>query len=232
MQPIQISIPTPCHENWDNMQPTEKGRFCNACTKQVIDFSVMSDAQVLNYFADLKNESVCGRAYPGQLNRAMEAPETPKKKKWYWNYIALILVFFGRSGESKAQKVGKVAVKPTTQQPQPIREVGEIAVVQPKRAISGKVLDSNGSPLSGANIRINGSGKVYTSGKDGGFSFLITENDKSIQVSAAGYQANTIPLTSNENYVTRLQRMTEVKGDVRVTAGMMIVRPVSPKKKS
>ncbi|MCP9749695.1 carboxypeptidase-like regulatory domain-containing protein [Ferruginibacter sp. HRS2-29] len=232
MQPIQISIPTPCHENWDNMQPTEKGRFCNACTKQVIDFSVMSDAQVLNYFAHLKNGSVCGRAYPEQLNRAMEAPVTPVKKKWYWNYIALLLVFFGKSAESKAQKIGKVAIMPSTQQPQPIREVGEIAVVQPKRAISGKVLDNGGNPIPGASIFIAGSGKVYTSGKDGGFSFLVSGNDKSLQISAPGYQANTIVLNTNENYVTRLQRMTEVQGDVRVTAGMMIVRPVTPKKKS
>lgn len=76
-----------------------------------------------------------------------------------------------------------------------------------------------------------GSGKSYISGKDGGFSFLISSNDKNIQITAPGYQATTILLNRNENYVTKLQPMPEVKGDVRVTAGMMIVRPVPPKKK-
>lgn len=71
MQQIQLSIPEPCHEDWQNMNPTEQGRFCNACSKQVVDFSTMSDREVLNYFATIKNEKVCGRAYPDQLERTI-----------------------------------------------------------------------------------------------------------------------------------------------------------------
>lgn len=35
MQKLQLSISEPCHENWHNMTPTEQGRFCNACAKEV-----------------------------------------------------------------------------------------------------------------------------------------------------------------------------------------------------
>ena len=79
MQKLQISIPKPCHENWQNMTPGDQGRFCNACAKTVVDFSMMSDLQVLNYFSTVSDEKVCGRALPDQLNRNMTMPREPKK---------------------------------------------------------------------------------------------------------------------------------------------------------
>jgi len=47
---IQLSIPKPCHENWDAMSPVEKGRFCGSCQKQVVDFSNMNDWQIAEFF--------------------------------------------------------------------------------------------------------------------------------------------------------------------------------------
>jgi hypothetical protein len=58
---MRYHIPTPCNENWDKMTPTEQGRFCSLCSKTVVDFTRMSDDEVLNYFANHKNENVCGR---------------------------------------------------------------------------------------------------------------------------------------------------------------------------
>ena len=31
---INISIPEPCHENWQNMSVIEKERFCDLCQKK------------------------------------------------------------------------------------------------------------------------------------------------------------------------------------------------------
>ena len=84
MKRIQLSIPEPCHENWDTMSPTQQGRYCNACAKEVIDFSNMSDTEVLNYFLKKRSGAVCGNAYPDQLDRPITA--MPKKKifvSWY-----------------------------------------------------------------------------------------------------------------------------------------------------
>ena len=47
---ILLHIPEPCHENWDAMTPQDKGRHCQSCNKIVVDFSVMTDRQVLDYF--------------------------------------------------------------------------------------------------------------------------------------------------------------------------------------
>ena len=35
---LTIQMNMPCEENWNGMEPTEAGRFCNKCQKPVINF--------------------------------------------------------------------------------------------------------------------------------------------------------------------------------------------------
>ena len=51
---IYVHIPEPCHENWEQMTPVQQGRYCGSCCKQVVDFSQMSDKQVLLYCQKLQ----------------------------------------------------------------------------------------------------------------------------------------------------------------------------------
>jgi|SRR6185312_4157158 len=67
---IKLSIPAPCHESWDNMTPNERGRFCSSCNKTVVDFSLFTDKQLVEYFSKVK-ENVCGRLADYQLNRQL-----------------------------------------------------------------------------------------------------------------------------------------------------------------
>jgi len=47
MNKPHISIPKPCHENWDAMHPREQGRHCDACDKTVIDFTEKSEKEIV-----------------------------------------------------------------------------------------------------------------------------------------------------------------------------------------
>ena len=47
---FKLQIGTPCHENWDNMSQVEKGRFCGSCEKTVVDFSKMTEAEIVFFF--------------------------------------------------------------------------------------------------------------------------------------------------------------------------------------
>ncbi|WP_296142685.1 hypothetical protein [uncultured Flavobacterium sp.] len=66
-QKYKISIPEPCHENWEEMLPTENGRFCQSCTKNVIDFTRMSPISIQEYFIANSKKEVCGRFRNEQL---------------------------------------------------------------------------------------------------------------------------------------------------------------------
>ena len=68
---MKITIPKPCHENWEMMTPEEKGRFCSVCSKTVYDFTALSDQELINAFSD-QEENVCGRFNEFQLNRDLQ----------------------------------------------------------------------------------------------------------------------------------------------------------------
>jgi hypothetical protein len=80
-RPIQLGIPIPCQENWTNMQPAEKDRHCAACQKTVVDFTVMSDTEIIRYLAHA-GPNVCGRLMPDQMNRRLASLAPPQKNGW------------------------------------------------------------------------------------------------------------------------------------------------------
>jgi hypothetical protein len=79
MKTFQLAINQPCHENWESMSREEKGRFCAACEKIVVDFSALSDRQLAAYFSG-KKSTLCGRFQASQLNRNIVIP--PKPVPW------------------------------------------------------------------------------------------------------------------------------------------------------
>jgi hypothetical protein len=64
---MKFTVPQPCHEDWNKMLPEQKGAFCNACSKVVVDFSKMTDEQLITYFEKHKEEKLCGRFKSSQL---------------------------------------------------------------------------------------------------------------------------------------------------------------------
>ncbi len=94
---FKISIPQPCHEDWNKMNPNEQGRHCSSCAKTVVDFTGMNDDEVKYFFLNKKEERVCGRFKQIQLHQiVIELPqnifniEMPLWKKFL---VACLLVF-------------------------------------------------------------------------------------------------------------------------------------------
>jgi len=67
MNPLKISIPKPCNENWDAMTPEGKGRFCALCEKTVVDFTGMKAPEIADYLMANSGKKVCGQFKGNQL---------------------------------------------------------------------------------------------------------------------------------------------------------------------
>jgi hypothetical protein len=110
---LQLTIPTPCHENWDNMTPVDKGKFCGCCQKQVVDFSNMNDRQVAEFFKKPSTGSICGRFMSDQLDRSIEIPK--KRIPWLKYFFQFVIPAFLVSIRASAERTqGKIKVRTET----------------------------------------------------------------------------------------------------------------------
>lgn len=79
-----LYIPEPCSENWESMSPQEKGRFCSACNKCVIDFTQKQPQEIQQIIEEKKEEQVCGRFY----NHQLQMPDSSERlKNRFFKYI-------------------------------------------------------------------------------------------------------------------------------------------------
>jgi len=83
MKKMRISIENPCHEDWQAMTPETQGRFCGACEKTVVDFTKMSDAEILQYFSKPSVDKTCGRFRVEQLAELGTSKQNiPSERNW------------------------------------------------------------------------------------------------------------------------------------------------------
>ena len=223
MQPkVQLSIPEPCHEDWHKMTPSQQGRFCSVCAKEVVDFTSMNDTEVLHYFLDKKNQKVCGRMYPDQLNRPVTKTMYPaKKKRWYWN-IAALLLLLSKSAAVKAQ--GAIKVNTTQQQTGNKLPVQVLGNIMPSKAvvkkIKGMVTDEEGNPVAGAAINVKGSKTGTQSAADGTYTLNADAGTDVLVISAVGFQTTELVLKNKQAHDVVLSELkAQVKGEVVVAVG-------------
>ncbi len=103
-----ISIPKPCHEDWNKMNPNNEGKFCNSCSKTVVDFTKMSKEEIHQYFKQKSGENTCGHFYASQLEEDKKPKLVIFKRVNYFATIVLglFLPFFS----CKEELVGEPSV--------------------------------------------------------------------------------------------------------------------------
>lgn len=179
-----FTIPEPCHEGWSNMKPVEKGRYCSSCEKVVIDFSGMSDFQIMSFMQEQKG-SVCGRMSTQQLNRTMHLPQQPSSYPVF-SLRALVLgtaLSTFTAIDASAQKMGKVKpIEPTPVENRVMIKGEVMAAPEPSKGVrkySGVVLSDSGDTLRGAVITLfTESYEIITSyetDEHGRYAFEISE---------------------------------------------------------
>ncbi|KAF2508723.1 hypothetical protein EYY60_16510 [Flavobacterium zhairuonense] len=166
---IKISIPESCHENWLEMSKTEKGKFCSACQKNVIDFTKSSDREII--LAYKKEEKLCGRFRISQLDREMVIP---KEKKSIWIIAAASLIAFLGLGNQTAKAQGKIRIEQTDK-----KQLSDLVKVRTngKNKYSGVILDEKNNPLPGATVLIKNTLNGVQTDVDGKFSLEAKKGD-------------------------------------------------------
>lgn len=210
---LQLSIPKPCHEDWDKMSQVEKGRFCGSCQKQVMDFTNMSDSQLVAFFKKEATGSVCGRFMPEQLDKAMDIPK--KRIPWVKYFFQFTLPLFLASLKSTAQtKKGEVTVKQVEARNDTVCKkpdklvmmLGATAVRirdQHEKVITGSVIGVDDKPVPYATVMIKGTVTGTKADSAGVFRITIPAMQDSaiLSVSSIGYENKDVILTEDDRRI-------------------------------
>lgn len=205
-KPIQITITKPCSEEWSKMSPTEKGKFCNHCQKEVIDFTHWSDTALYNFFNQERKTEVCGRFFITQVNGHIKIPHQPQSKLYkIFVSFGLTLLFVHSSTKSFTQ--------PPAKQENHFLESSQNQN-NGHTTISGIVLDEENKPILGAIIEIRDHENSIITGAttdwDGKFSILLSslpKSNTSIIAKYASYEKglHSLGTTTSQSFTFNLK---------------------------
>ncbi|MBC7571313.1 MAG: hypothetical protein H7319_16515 [Spirosoma sp.] len=179
MRQLAIQIPKPCPERWDGMQPTEQGRFCANCQKAVVDYTALSDRELLRLFSQ-PVVTTCGRFRDDQLNRTLVLSDPIGVSVWQ-RWVGLLTMGLFGWHITQGQSVQTRQVSSQTVE-RPYFSVAEIPVRPTagsgaELVVSGRVVlaDSGGnlSPVS-ADVMISGTRKLWLARTDSSGAFVVT----------------------------------------------------------
>ncbi|WP_298514559.1 carboxypeptidase-like regulatory domain-containing protein [uncultured Kordia sp.] len=219
-----VKIPEPCHEDWNKMSPTEKGRFCKVCTKEVVDFTAKSDEEIINHFSNHGN--LCGRFQTTQLNRKLIAD---RKKRNHWlSYAATLLLpmtVFSQGKPKMTEKVTKTEQLDTYNFTR--LHIGSLDRKAKKKiqkdtlSITGIILDETKIPFPGATIQINGTNTKTSTDFDGNFSLQVTVGDI-LLVSYVGCESQEVKILADKTVYKVILKPGEPLEEVIVVAGQAV----------
>lgn len=186
------------------MTPQEQGRFCGSCQKIVVDFSRMTDNEVLAYFSKA-SQHVCGRFSNDQLSKELILPPTKKRVTWayVWNVLLASVLVTKTYAQSKPQ-IKKTPVKTTINEGRTMGEyvkTDTVAVVIPV-TMKGVVLDAQtNQPVPGASVNIKRTQNGTSANASGNFQLSVEKkNVLELEFSAIGYEPQTMLLDKTANW--------------------------------
>ncbi len=220
-----ISIPETCHQSWQQMTPADNGRHCQSCSKTVVDFTNMSNDEIINYLS-VKNH-VCGRFGEQQLtgvNQKLYNEDLQNAGGWKGWVMAMGLL--GSTIFLKADAQTKTSTNQTTGQTgckEPIPGniiVGKVAMPDSLRyrVITGHITDKRNEVLPGVAIKVPLSTVGTMTDNNGDFKLQIPFYTTQLNITYVGFVSKSINVNVGQdtNFQVKLVEAPMLLGEVVV----------------
>lgn len=163
------------------MTPTPDGRFCGSCQHEVVDFSGMTQPEILAWLARPASGNVCGFFAPGQFAPPAAPPAAvlspaPRWRRWVLTGLALLSVKPLLTACQTAAPQHSAGPGRTEQAD------ATAAAPQGQVTIRGRVLDdSTSAGVAGAEIFIGDTKYGAVTDEKGNFSFTMQQQWAGVQ---------------------------------------------------
>ena len=221
-----LQIPVPCREDWNKMTPAENGRHCALCNKEVIDFTLMTDQQIIAFFQKPASQ-VCGRLNEYQLQRRLQPVHAKGIKGWFALIMPFILLFQRSSAQSKKHLKNSRTHEAPARPPSVVMLGGidQIKVndeyVALTHEIHGRVIDEAGNAVAWASVQDSISKAGTIADEEGNFTLKTYQHTQptTLTISAITYNNASYKISNDETHIIVLQRALNELKPVVVGAG-------------
>lgn len=218
---LNLSIPTPCHEKWENFQPTGQGGFCSSCSKVVVDFTKMTDTEIVHFLAH-QSGSTCGRFKQSQLKSYQPIPPIQVKPGFRLIRSALASLVLATVGLTvQAQGMG---VQPTTEQKSSGKN--QLLSASSPQVYTGVVISSDDElPMPGVNVHLKGSTEFALTDAEGRFQFPTALKEGDVLIfSFIGYITQEVSVAPgiSKNLLVRLSSDLTALGELVVMGAVQV----------
>lgn len=166
----EVTIADPCTQNWDEMEKGAGFNFCKACSKNVIDFSGYTNAEIIRVLSNASGTSICGRLSQTQLTQLNYhlaiVPATNRNWMKYLGVLAIGASIFIHDAKAETFKKPVEIVKSIN------NNIDDKKPTTVKK-VYGYVLDANNKPAEGIRLVIAGTKLFATTDKDGRYEFKL-----------------------------------------------------------
>ncbi len=217
MEKIILQVKESCTADWGKMKAQEQGRFCGQCKKIVVDFSKMSDQEIVDRIKK-SSKGLCGRFYEDQLIRELDASISfVKNPLWHnrWSGVAAGLMLIGsmsfQTMPVKAQAVTTATVSTVPSEEKIVKSAAkqinthdcvnnkQVSSAQDssKVKITGKIVCASGeNSMMGTNVTI---ANYHTQADEkGNFELWVPQSllnkKQELRAEMIGYRTVVIPL--------------------------------------
>ncbi len=221
---IHIRIAEPCHQNWNEMTPTQQGAFCHSCKKNVIDFTRKTENEIYDLVTQ-PGAQLCGRFTQFQLQQPVRKTEV---NNGLFNWRAIAASLAGLLALGKQANAGDLENKPKADTAQASKTDTafvakndlQVNIEAPKTTLrcaesvgmftttviadtaqhrlKGRVMDAeNKEPVGYATVIINGTKIGATTNEDGYFDVGVNREqykNETLTINFIGYERKEIAI--------------------------------------
>lgn len=215
-QSYKLNIENPCGQDWDLMTQNHIGKYCSHCSKTVIDFTSLSDKEVLDIISQT-SDKVCGRLTKEQIDRPFLYKQPMAFSKFYNLLTGIILLFTSEKAfANERNPIYKIINQRKFIQLEEVKEE-DFTRDTLKNIVQGKVIDRDTKeviPL--AKVSIKGTDISINADIEGKFKLhipdLMTENIIIIS-SSIGYKSTETFINSANIAITNELLLLPIQPD-------------------
>jgi hypothetical protein len=197
---IQLSVPKPCSQNWEEMSVNDKGRFCDNCNKSVIDFTHYSDQQLIDFLNNSSGE-ICGNLRYDQLEKPLQSIHYSNNRSVPQVLIsAAFVIGLGDNVYAEKKQASPTIVINAASEKNEEHKVGVTSSGDSTHCITGTVTDKRTKEMiPWVTVLLEGTPTATTTDTNGCFKLdvpdYLQKDTIKLIISAVGYESQTLKFT-------------------------------------